>query len=64
MKGKEKSVQIVFSDKGGAELDYFLGDDQVGSTVVFEKVPKRLRFFLEKFPTSQEDLEKIKEDQA
>jgi hypothetical protein len=47
---EEKTVQINFFKDSSVSVDYYLGDKKVGETVNFESVPKRLRFFLEKFP--------------
>jgi hypothetical protein len=47
-----KTVQVEFFSDGKAEISYFLGSKPVGDPVTFDEVPKRLRFFLEKFPSS------------
>lgn len=52
----DKTVQIEYHPKGGATITYFLGDKEVGSKS-FETVPKRLAFFLEKFPKDQKEVD-------
>jgi len=47
---EEKTVQVTFHDDGSATIQYFFGDEEVGEPKRFETVPKRLEFFLEKFP--------------
>jgi hypothetical protein len=50
---EEKTIQVTFHDNGTATIQYFLGDEEVGEPKHFEQVPKRLEFFLEKFPRSK-----------
>lgn len=60
---KTKTVQIDFLSEGSAQVTYFEGDDQIGNEITFEKTPKRLLFFLEKFPRKGESSEEsIKEN--
>lgn len=46
----EKTVQIDYNSDKGCKITYFIGDEQVGEAKTFDEVPKRLEFFLEKFP--------------
>lgn len=47
---ESKTVQIEFLPDGSVEIDYYEGDKMVGKTYKSPTVPKRLAFFLEKFP--------------
>lgn len=48
----EKTVQVVYHEDGGCTITYFLGDEEVGVKKL-DETPKRMRFFLEKFPTGK-----------
>lgn len=45
-----KTVQMEFFPDGKVSVTYFLNDKQIGGVKEFASVPKRLEFFLEKFP--------------
>jgi hypothetical protein len=55
----DKSVQLDYHADGGVTVTYFLGEKEVGSKK-FERVPKRLTFFLEKFPRDAKEVENSK----
>lgn len=55
-KGKSKTVQIEYHSGGSATIHYFLDDQLIGKKE-FEKVPKRLAFFVEKFPQSSDEVQ-------
>lgn len=52
-----KSVVITFGQPvGGATVTYVTGENEPIGSKVFSRVPKRLQFFQEKFPTSEADV--------
>ncbi len=52
-KAKEsKTVTIQFFNDDTSEVIYLMNGKQVGDKVHFDEIPKRLKFFLEKWPRS------------